>query len=364
MKQLLSCLLFILLTACQPSRSDSKPMSNAINPIEITIQVGESADTFAQRNAGLLHLNVQPAGLTFYQIDRDPHQLATVQLAQKASLTIPYVLSVMGTLNTDYLSAGLEKFSLFAALTDQDTLSNEAVRVYINSLLQQFRAKGWQPLFYYDAPRLRGEEQFDYALADSEYSFQLDGEMDLSPHNWQRINWIASPTWMFYADNVFAKSIRPLPHLGGPQAARYRFADHRLQSMESYLREDIPEKDRANWRAFWPAKAKWYRDRRDSAEIPCTRGQAYRPALPGPALAPAPARPAESGAARGSHPPGPSTDQTSARVSLQRDALPAPPATPARAARKAVSGMPSFRRTASAIASRGMTCSAFLPRAA
>jgi hypothetical protein len=57
-----------------------------------------------------------------------------------------------------------------------------------------------------------GEEQFDYALADSEYSFQLDGEMDLSPHNWQRINWIASPTWMFYADNVFAKSIRPLPH--------------------------------------------------------------------------------------------------------------------------------------------------------
>jgi cystathionine beta-lyase family protein involved in aluminum resistance len=51
------------------------------------------------------YMNVQPAGLTFYQIDRDPHQLATVQLAQgKASLTIPYVLSVMGTLNTDYLS--------------------------------------------------------------------------------------------------------------------------------------------------------------------------------------------------------------------------------------------------------------------
>lgn len=267
MKQLLSCLLLIILTACQPSRSDSKPMSNAINPIEITIKVGENADAFTKRNADLLHLNVQPAGLTFYQINRDPHQLATVQLAHgKASLTIPYVLGITGVLDTDYVAEGLDLFHVYAALTDQDTLSNEAVRIYLNSLLQQFRAKGWQPLFYYDAPRLRGQEQFDYALA--RHSFELDGAMDLSPHNWQRIDWIASTSWMFYADNVFAQiEFSRSPTWEDPKQLGTGLLTIDFQSMESFLREEIEDKDRANWRAFWPAKAKWYRERRDSAEI-------------------------------------------------------------------------------------------------
>ncbi|PXX37835.1 hypothetical protein, partial [Aquitalea magnusonii] len=127
-------------------------------------------------------------------------------------------------------------------------------------MLQQFRAKGWQPLFYYDAPRLRGQEQFDYALADSEYSFQLDGEIDLSPHNWQRINWIASPTWRFYADNVVAKiEFDRSPTWEDPKQPGTALLSVKFQSMESYLRSEIEEKDRANWRAFWPAKAKWYR---------------------------------------------------------------------------------------------------------
>jgi len=323
MKPLLSCLLLLMLTACQPDQSDSKPMSNAINPIEITIKVGENDDAFAQRNIDLLHQDIQPAGLTFYEIDRDPHQLATVQVTHgKASLTIPYVLGVMGTLNTDYPAEGLYKFHVYAALTDQDTLSDEAVRVYINSLLQQFRAKGWQPLFYYDAPRLRGQEQFDYALA--EHSFELDGGIDLSPHNWQRIDWIASTSWMFYADNVLAQiEFRRSPTWEDPKQPGTGLLTIDFQSMESFLRVEIEEKDRANWRAFWPAKAKWYRERRDSEEIRLHKEGKHidlhyqDPPLPppppgqrNPELPPEVTRPA--------HP----LIKSSARVPLQRDARP------------------------------------------
>ncbi|NWK78163.1 hypothetical protein [Aquitalea sp. LB_tupeE] len=196
--------------------------------------------------------------------------------------------------------------------------------MYINSLLQQFRAKGWQALFYYDAPRLRGQEQFEYALADSEYSFQLDGEIDLSPHNWQRINWIASPTWRFYADNVFAKiQFDRSPTWEDPKQPGTGLLTIDFQSMESYLRSEIEEKDRANWRAFWPAKAKWYRDRRDSAEIRLHKEGKHidlhyqDPPLPPPPPGQRnPELPLE--VTRPAHP----LIKSSARVPLQRDALP------------------------------------------
>ncbi|QBJ78963.1 hypothetical protein DKK66_13240 [Aquitalea sp. USM4] len=194
--------------------------------------------------------------------------------------------------------------------------------MYINSLLQQFRAKGWRPLFYYDAPRLRGQEQFDYVV--TKQLLPLDGEMDLSPHNWQRIDWIASPYWMFYADNVFAQiEFRRSPTWEDPKQLGTGLLTIDFQSMESYLREDIPEKDRANWRAFWPAKAKWYRERRDSAEIRLHKEGKHidlhyqDPPLPppppgqrNPELPPEVTRPA--------HP----LIKSSARVPLQRDALP------------------------------------------
>ncbi|PXX37833.1 hypothetical protein, partial [Aquitalea magnusonii] len=255
----MTLLLLLFLTACRPAHTEENKVQKKF-PDPITIRIGESSTDFGKRFPNLVNINQQPAGINFYDLDVDYlGQQVTVHVEHgKHSLDIPFSIGTTGLEDGRYLSEGISKITVFAGFSAPEKDTDEHARQYINSLLQQFRAKGWQPLFYYDAPRLRGQEQFDYVVTKP--LLPLDGEMDLSPHNWQRIDWIASPYWMFYADNVFAKiEFDRSPTWEDPKQPGTGLLTIDFQSMESYLRSEIEEKDRANWRAFWPAKAKWYR---------------------------------------------------------------------------------------------------------
>jgi hypothetical protein len=319
----LAIILLLCITACRPTHTEENTVQNKF-PETLSIQLGETGPELAKRYPTLLDLNKQPAGINFYQLNPIylKQKVKTIFNLKQYSIEIPFTLSIMGTEDADIPKEGIYVFDINAVFSEKEKNSDEYVRIQINNLLQQVRAKGWRPLFYYDAPRLRGQEQFDYALA--EHSFELDGAMDISPHNWQRIDWIASTSWMFYADNVFAEiNFRRSPTWEDPKQPGTALLSVKFQSMESFLRLEIEEKDRANWRAFWPAKAKWYRERRDSAEIRLHKEGKHidlhyqDPPLPppppgqrNPELPPEVTRPA--------HP----LIKSSARVPLQRDALP------------------------------------------
>lgn len=242
-------------------------MPDTTRPMEIVLKLGERGEDFAKRYASLLDKDVQPAGLAFYEIDISSKQQANAQLSHEGySLTIPYLSGAVGVLDFDYSSLGIEKFRVYVGLTADKTLSNEAARLYINSLLQQFRSKGWKPYFYLSDPRLRGQEQFEYALTGP--LLALDGDYDLTPQNWERIDWISSPFWMFYADHVFAKlQFRRSPTWEDPNQPGVAMLSIEFQTMENSMRLEFEEKDRRNWRALWPAKALDYRQYRDAEEI-------------------------------------------------------------------------------------------------
>lgn len=140
----------------------------------VEIQVGEMGSSFAGRNADILKINRQPAGLNFYKI-RFPARVkgsATLNSGTR-KFVIENIFSITGTEDLEFKDEGLSEFSINCSITEADLISHDEARSKFFSMLQDLLRSGWKTTIPLGAPRLRGKEMTQYLLR-SKHDATLD----------------------------------------------------------------------------------------------------------------------------------------------------------------------------------------------
>jgi len=232
---------------------------------KISIKLGEDGADFAARYPQYLKVNRQPAGLNFYEIDMDGRKkIMTVRFEHgKHSFEVEHVLSVMGTQDMD-LKEGQQSFNTNGGVTAADEIMHDDARQQVMALLKKIKQAGWQVVINRGTARLRGKQAFEAHLKYHD-PLWLDGDYEPTLEEWMQL-W-DNNGWKFYADNAFLNVtfMRDQEKLDPTKPGAYLLSLE-IESAEAYYRGQVEEKDRKNWRLFWPVEEAKLKRLRKEAE--------------------------------------------------------------------------------------------------
>lgn len=247
-------------------RSDAATMQ-ANYPIaeHVSIRLNEDGDEFAKRYTKNIGVNKQPAGLNFYKIDVDGRKkiLTVVFEHGKHSFEIENVLYVRGTQDMER-KEGMESFDLGAGLTTADEIMHDDARKTVMALLKRIRQAGWRVEIGRGTARLRGKQALEAYVKNND-PLWLDGEYEPTMQEWMQLDNMSG--WRFYADNAFLTItfMRDRKKLDPTKPGAY-YLSIDVESAELNYRSQIEEKDRPNWRRFWPIEEAKLQQLRQEAE--------------------------------------------------------------------------------------------------
>ncbi len=187
-----------LLSGCQ-----EKPRKETMSISNVTIQIGEKGEAFANRYPNEVKINRQPAGLDFYRIGWKASQngVATVENG-KHSFSLEGVIGVVGTQNNDYPTEGISEWDITVGITGPNGIHHDDARKKMFAILQQLLKAGWKTSIPLDKPRIRGKDMLNYLLKDGKYT-TLDADYTPTLEEWMQID--SSGIWELYADHMFLK---------------------------------------------------------------------------------------------------------------------------------------------------------------
>lgn len=170
---------------------------------QVSVKVGELGPDFLKRYPDLVHVDKQPAGLDFYEIDWErPRGTVRIEHGQH-SFGIEDSLGLMSTQDLGPIAnEGLFEFTIDAGMSvpSPGLIPHDQARLKAHAILQRILQAGWQPIVARDNPRLTGKDQQDYMFATSNVE-GLDPRYLPNFEEWMRIE--DRTAWNFYADHLY-----------------------------------------------------------------------------------------------------------------------------------------------------------------
>lgn len=251
------CLISVSLTACNksnPPNSATEQQSKKETAMtqQVTIKVGEQGDAFAKRYPDLLHINKQPAGMDFYEIDWNklPRGIVTIDHG-KHSFAVEDVLGIMGSYVPDRANEGIYSFDITAGITEPDLIPHDEARLKTYAILQRILQAGWRPIIPRSDPRISGKVRFDYAS-------RVDDTIGLDPlytptiEEWMQIDSLTP--WVFYADHLYLTVyFQRESTLTDPQKPGAYLLTFTIKTEAEEFRAYAPPLERAKWKELLPA---------------------------------------------------------------------------------------------------------------
>lgn len=237
-----------------------------MQPDTITLKIGESGSQFLRRHhlPEKDHVDKQPAGLNFYEIDWNTKSPGKIVVDHGVhGFTIPHVLSVTGTENVDQMDAGLAQFDFRAGITAPDMVLHDEARQRFMGLLKELLSLGWKPFIAYEDPRLAGEQAFRYYLKDDNY-YCIPPDYRPTLKQWMQIE---TGYWCLYVEKVFLEINfrRDSKRMNPKEPGAYLFS-FSLSSAEKYSKSNFHGKKRERWKDLWVDKIKALKQERYAKE--------------------------------------------------------------------------------------------------
>jgi hypothetical protein len=217
----------------------------------IDIQLGESGNSFASRNAKLLKVDRQPAGLNFHQIRFPTASRGQARIRSGVhTFTIAKVLSITGIEDLDYKDEGMQQFNINSALTDANLISHDEARLKFFSILQAIVRSGWRSIIPLSMARLRGKQLTQYFLISKHYT-TLDPSYIPTLDEWMRMMSLTS--WEFFAANTYMNvSFMREYTLTDPSKPGAYLISFEIQNEAERFRRHIDGSDRKRWKEAVP----------------------------------------------------------------------------------------------------------------
>jgi hypothetical protein len=269
--RLLLCLILSLgVASCNkttPSNNDIETQSKKVTAMtqQVTIKVGEQGDALVKRYPDLFHIDKQPAGMNFYELDWNKPPRGVVILDHgKHSFTMEDVLGIVGFYVPDRSNEGIYSFTVKAGITEPDLISHDEARLKTHAILQRILQAGWKPLVGRGDPRISGKDQLNYIFATSSVN-GLDPRYVPTFEEWVRIE--SRTPWSFYADHLYLTvSFTRERTLTDPEKPGAYLLNFNIRSEAEVFRAYVSPLDRPKWKELLPAELPLYPQERAKAE--------------------------------------------------------------------------------------------------
>ena len=225
-------------------------------PSQVSVRLGESGANFLKRNPVGVKVNRQPAGLDFYSMDWNKPPHGTVKVDHGAhSFEVANATGIQTSEDQGELKfEGFVDYTVYAVLSESDSLPHETARNQIYGLLKNVMNAGWEQVVEPGDPRLSGRERLEYTLKTSNLN-GLDATYLPTMSEWMRL---ADRTpWRFYADGIFMEIYfaRDAQRMALDKPGSYLLTIE-LQAAPEYFRRYVEPSDRAKWKALVPGVLK------------------------------------------------------------------------------------------------------------
>ena len=148
---ILAIIVAIVFILFQYTQRENKSMST---PQNVTLHFGQQGvEDFTTYTGG--NVDVQPAGMSFFDLDWTPPNLGTVNIAhENHTLTLDNVFSVLGSQK----SSGVNGIDMDTGLNKSEFVAPKEAYLAYKELLTQINQKGWQNYYYPFAPRISKQD--------------------------------------------------------------------------------------------------------------------------------------------------------------------------------------------------------------
>lgn len=148
---ILAIIVAIVFILFQYTQRENKSMST---PQNVTLHFGQQGvEDFTTYTGG--NVDVQPAGMSFFDLDWTPPNLGTVNIAhENHTLTLDNVFSVLGSQK----SSGVNGIDMDTGLNKAEFVAPKEAYLAYKELLTQINQKGWQQYYSPYAPRISKQD--------------------------------------------------------------------------------------------------------------------------------------------------------------------------------------------------------------
>ena len=148
---ILAIIVAIVFILFQYTQQENKYMPT---PQNVTLHFGQQGvEDFTTYTGG--NVDVQPAGMSFFDLDWTPPNLGTVNIAhENHTLTLDNVFSVLGSQK----SSGVNGIDMDTGLNKSEFVEPRQAYLAYKELLTQINQKGWQNYYYPFAPRISKQD--------------------------------------------------------------------------------------------------------------------------------------------------------------------------------------------------------------
>lgn len=232
----------------------------------VEIQIGESGNAFLKRNATILKVDRQPAGLTFYQMRfRADSKSRVIVKSNKQALNIENVLSVTATEDMDLQDEGMQQFYINCGLGESDLIPHDDARIKVFSILKNVERSGWKTTIPLSMARLKGREMTRFMLT-TKRSTTLDPSYVPTLEEWMQMR--SQTRWSFYKDHMYLTvSFTREYTLTDPSKPGAYLLSFEINSETEQFRSQVDGSDRSRWKQALPEELRALANSRATMEV-------------------------------------------------------------------------------------------------
>ena len=249
------CFLLISLanTACSEQLS-SFDNGNLKNMDHLNLYFNkETGAQFVARTQSNLDNPLPTSTTSFYELDWDENPINLVIEHGQHSIILQHVIGLQTSVaNSNDL---INSYSVYAGLTNDNTMSHEQARLKMLSIFKDLKGKGWQRFINLSSPRLTGKDAMEYAKKNS---YALDPDYIYNFDEWMQLD--NGSRWLFQADGIYLtiQIYRELskedPQKIGGYFTHYTFVSEKQHNAPYFRDEDLKkwEMNAARWVELYP----------------------------------------------------------------------------------------------------------------
>ncbi len=201
----------------------------------------ETGAQFATRIQANVDNPLPTSSTTFYRLDWDNHPIDIKIEHGSNSITLHHVIGVQaGVGQSDQLIDG---YSVYAGLTNGDTMSHDQARLEMLSIFKHLKDKGWQRFIRLSGPRLSGKDALAYSKKEF---YELDPDYIYTLDEWMRLK--DGSRWMLQANGVYVTiAMRRDQSKMDPQQPGAYFVSYKFESEKKYYAPYFKDEDLKKW---------------------------------------------------------------------------------------------------------------------
>ncbi|MBE0407937.1 hypothetical protein ACT3TI_13615 [Psychrobacter sp. AOP22-C1-22] len=177
----LAVIVAIIFILFQYTQQENKAMPT---PQNVTLHFGQQGvEDFTTYTGG--NVDVQPAGMSFFDLDWTPPNLGTVSIAHGGhTLTIDNAFSVLGNSKNNNVSKGIIGISINSGLNKAEFVEPKEAYLAYKELLTRINQSGWQQYYTNSEPRI---SELDNLKFINEHREVIDSSYILTYEEWLNV---------------------------------------------------------------------------------------------------------------------------------------------------------------------------------